>query len=216
MTAHRSGDSRILEDLAFLVVAGGSIELKRSAGGLVLLASDSGGGLLVGAELSGKGANTARFSVALGVTVLADTDTVDTRWVTDLGELSANTIGHVILSDGGRSDAPVAGTEGLGASHKEGSTGHGHVLELGFLTRAAVGKDHASATVLVLLPETDVDGLLSLTEGHGAGEDTLLEGLLGHGTLCTLGGVCAKRNSGTLVILHHALCAVLVILHQDL
>lgn len=87
---------------------------------------------------------------------------------------------------------------------------------MALLARAAVGKDEASATVLILLTEADVDGLLSLTEGHGAAEDALLVGLLRDGTLCTLGGVSAIRNSGALVILHHALCAVLVILHEDL
>lgn len=121
MTAHGSGDGRVFEDLLFLVVAAVSIELKSSAGRLVLLASDSGGGQLVGAVLSGKGNNTALFGVSLGVAVLTDTDTVDTPLVSSLGELSANTTSHVILRDGSRGDGPVASAEGLGASHKEGS-----------------------------------------------------------------------------------------------
>lgn len=148
--------------------------------------------------------------------VFANADTVDTRGMSHLGQLGTDSIGHVILCDGGWCDVPVAGTESLRATSKIGSTRHGHLLKLSFLTRAVVGKDETGATVLILLPETNVDRLLSLTECHGTVENALFECLLGDGSLGTLCGVSTKRDCGTLVDLHHPLCAILVILHEDL
>lgn len=216
MTAHGGGDSRVLEDLPFLMMAVVGVELECGASRLILLTSNGSSGLLVGTVLGGESSDTTSICITLGMTVLADANTVDTGGVSHLDQLSADAIGHVILSDSSRGDSPVAGTHSLGATREESSAGHGHILELGLLARATVCEDEAGATVLVLLPETNVDGLLSLTEGACAVEDALVKGLLGLGTLCALGSVGTEGNCGTLVVLHHALCAVLVVLHEDL
>ena len=216
MAAHGGSDGRVLVDLGLFMVAGASIELASSAGRLVLLAGDGGSGLLGATELRSQCGDTAVFGITLGITVLTDTDAVDTALVLHGDELGADTVSHVVLGDGTRGDVSVASSHGFGTTGQEGSSRHRHGLELVLLTGAIVGKDESEAAVFVLLIETDVDGLLCLTECLGTVEDSLLEGLLGHSCL---GALCVVHTEGygrPLEELHHSLCTVFIILHEDL
>lgn len=194
IAAHSSGNSRVLVDLSFLVVARAGIELACSARRFVLLTSDSRGGLLAGTELGGKSGDTSVLSVTLGVTIFADSDAVDTGRVSLLSDLGAHTVGHIILCNGSWSDESVAGSKSFGTSGQVGGSGHGHFLELLFLTVAAVGENECKTTVLVLLTKANIDGLLSLAECLGAVENALVKSLLRKGSLGALGGVLSVRH----------------------
>lgn len=137
--------------------------------------------------------------------MLADTDTVDTSGMGHLGELGTNSVSHVVLGNRAWGDVAVASSKGLSTASHESGTRHGHALELVLLAGASVGENKASTAVFILLAESDVDGLLGLTECGSAVEDSLLICGLGDGSFGALRGVNTKRNSRALEELRHAL-----------
>lgn len=141
MTAHGCCDSRVCVDLGLLMMTRAGIEFARSACRLILLACDSLRGLLTGTVFRGKGGDTPIFCITLGETVFTHADAIDTICEAFLHELSSNTIGHIVLCDGGWGDDSVAGAESLCTSTYICGGGHRHGTELLLLPITAVGKN---------------------------------------------------------------------------